>query len=199
MLLLQDPTAAGVDPLVAIAAGVLVVVAALAWLVLRLSTRIDRLEQRLAALEPLSELPVAVGAAVDEIQRRDVHEGLRAQMADLAEAQVRLAGVVDELSGRVERHGKLVRDLAASARERPATEAPALPEPEDVSVIVARHLADRGFEAVRLLTESTRLEGRSGTVAFEARRDGVMHKGHVVVEDGRVRRESVRAAYSAFP
>jgi hypothetical protein len=39
----------------------------------------------------------------------------------------------------------------------------------------------------------------SGRVLFEARRRGVIHKGHVLLAAGRVQSESVQSAYAAFP
>lgn len=194
----QDAIESTLDPLVLVAIAVLTALAGVAWLVVRLAARVGRVEERLAALDELATLPDAVRTAVDELERRDLHEALRERLGEVAESHARLAGVVDDLAGRIERQGKLLRDLGATLREAraPSADAPAL---EDVSATVARHLSGRGYEAVRLLTEGSRLDGRSGTVAFEARRDGVMHKGHVVVADGVVRKESVRSAYSAFP
>ena len=72
------------------------------------------------------------------------------------------------------------------------------PEP-DVSQAVREHLLERGFDEVHILADLNRLEGRSGRVVFEGRRHGVMHKGHVSVQDGAVVDLSERAAYSAFP
>ncbi len=197
MVLVQETAEVPLDEATLLALGIVLVLAALAWLVVRLSARVRALEASVDSLLPLAELPASIEALAADLQGRDLHERLRAQLAESAEAQVRLAGRVDDLGGRIDQQGKLVRDWGATLQAA-ASKGADVPL-EDISIVAARHLRERGFEAVRLLTERSHVEGRSGSLAFEARRDGVMHKGHVVLADGVVRKESVRAAYSAFP
>ena|SRR5689334_8304454 len=67
--------------------------------------------------------------------------------------------------------------------------------------IVTRMLS-LGYERVQLVTPPAELEpllGGEGTVALEARRDGVACKGRVKIKAGAIQDVQMQAAYSAFP
>ena len=170
--------------------GLLVSVLALLVLVIGLLRRVSDMGEDLEALEELEEMRGAVSELATEVQRRDLHEQLRSRLTEVTESHRRLSAGFTRLE-------EAVREQAAAAAEPAAPAAPV--EETDPTALVIRHLTHQGFERVQVLTELSRIEGRSGRVAFEARKGGVMHKGHASVDDGRVVEEKWQSAYSAFP
>jgi len=145
--------------------------------------RLQSLEAQLAPLSRLDDLDKQLQALAARIERREFSVALQAKLTEFGEGQTRLAAALAAL-----------QEAVAAA---PVARA-ALPS-GDLLGLVREHLVEQRFEGVRLLTEAGQLSGRSGHVAFEARRDGVLHKGHTVLLDGAVVEDHVRAAWSAFP
>ena len=67
---------------------------------------------------------------------------------------------------------------------------------------VVNRLLALGYERVQIVTRSEKLHelgAKDGEVLVEARREGVLHKGRVVVRSGRIAEVEVHPAYSIFP
>jgi len=165
--------------LIIVLALVLLLVAA-ALLLLR---RLEALGARLAPLSRLADVDARVAALAGQVERREFSVALQAKLTELAESQARLAAAVAGLQ----------EGLAAAPSARAA-----LPD-GDLLGIVREHLVAQGFAGVCLLTDAGQLAGRSGRVAFEARRDGVLHKGHTQLQDGEIVDDTIRAAWATFP
>lgn len=155
-----------------------------------LDRRIARLGERLARLDDIEGLSERVRGLSTELHRKELNEALASRLTELGEAQRRVTAALVELQGQV---GDLQRSTERRAREA------ALPPADELSSRVRQHLADRGYAQVKVLSELGELRGRSGRVVFEARRDGVLHKGHLSLADGDIVDEQVRSAYQAFP
>lgn len=161
--------------------------------VVLLDRRLSALQTELARRDDVAELSRRLRELSAELDRDELSAPLAARITEFAEAERRLFAALAEVRGELS-------DLRRAAERRAAAEGlPAVPEPPDLGAVVREHLAARGFDRVAILSDLTRLVGREGRVVFEARRDGVMHKGHVGLADGEVVDEDVRAAYSAFP
>ncbi|GJM20381.1 MAG: hypothetical protein DHS20C15_02960 [Planctomycetota bacterium] len=152
-----------------------------------------RVEEGLARLDQLDALTERVQQLAHELDRRQLNAPLQAKLTELAETGERSRVAFMEVQERVAELGRLV-----DARLEAVTDTPAA-GPADLAERVREHLRAQGFERVQILSDLTKLDGHDGRVVFEARRNGVMHKGHVGLRDGAVVDESVRAAYSAFP
>ncbi len=166
--------------ILAIAALVLLGLGLLGFVLVR---RLDRLEGRLQRLAALDALVLRVEDLAAHVEQRQIGGALAARLTEFGEEHARLTAAVRDLEQRLPAPG--------GARTRSP--------PPDLGERVRRQLGERGFETVTLLTDLTTLAERSGRVTFEARRRGVMHKGHVVLRDGEVVDAAHRAAYSAFP
>ncbi len=158
-----------------------------------LAKRIGRVEEALGKLGRLDDLERRLGDLASEFDRKELNTLLQAKITEMTDANRRLAHAVGELRDDLQE----LRDQANLRVATPA--APAAEHEPSLGDLVRTHLASDGYTDVRVLSDLTRLQGRSGRVVFEARRSGVMHKGHVNLKDGLVVDESVRAAYSAFP
>ncbi len=169
--------------------GLVVSVLVLLVLVIGLLRRMSELGLELESLEELEEIRSSLAELTSEVQRRDLHEQLRARLTEMTESHRRLAAGFTRLE-------ETVRDQAAASAVPAAAAESVDTQP---AALVIRHLTRQGFASVQVLTELSRIEGRSGRVAFEARKGGVMHKGHALVEDGRVVDQKLQSAYSAFP
>lgn len=155
--------------------------------------RLGRVEEGLARLDQLDTLTERVQQLAHELDRRQLNAPLQAKLTELAEAEERSRVAFLDVQARVAELSKVVdARLEAVADTPPAG-------PADLAERVRSHLRDQGFERVQILSDLIKLDGHEGRVVFEARRNGVMHKGHVGLRDGAVVDESVRAAYSAFP
>jgi len=166
-----------------------------------LDKRLGRIQKDLGRLDELSTLAQKVASLAGQLDRKEVSAQLAAKLTEVAESDQRMVAALAELSREV---GELRRGADRVAAERRAAEqraeqAPVPPPAPDLAELVADHLAQRGFDEVRIVSDLGTLQGSSGRVVFEAQRRGVLHKGHVRLNDGRVVDESVRAAYSTFP
>lgn len=160
--------------------------------VMLLDRRFQRLHERLARLDDIEALGERVRGLSTELHRKELNERLATRLSELGEAQRRVTAALNEVQQ------KLV-ELGTLAEQRAQVAPPSAPAPEDLGLRLRRHLAGRGFEQVSLLSDLGPGQGGSGKVVFEARRDGVLHKGHLELADGEVVSEQVRSAYTAFP
>ena len=158
--------------------------------VILLDRRLARIGQQLQALDDLADLAERVRGLGAELQRKELNEALQAKLTELGEAQARSAAGLAEV---LEQVGELARSLERSVHELGP------PDGEALSQRVRTHLAEQGYEQVRILSDLGGTQAGTGRVVFEARRDTVMHKGHVSLVDGEVVDEKVRSAYAAFP
>ena len=74
--------------------------------------------------------------------------------------------------------------------------------PESIGERVLNRLLVLGYEKVQIVTRQEKLAElarRDGEVLVEARRDGVLHKGRVVLRGGRLTSVEIHPAYSIFP
>ena len=152
-----------------------------AWRVLR---RLEALGTDLERLDDIEDLYQRLDDLTEQVEQRRLGETLQAKLTEFTEGMARLSSAVSELQQKVGR--------------APAA-APAEAAAPDLAGIVRRHLEREGFETVRVLSEQGEAGGGQGRVTFEARRRGVTHKGHAVVEDGAVVDQALRSAYSTFP
>jgi len=169
--------------------------------IMLLDRRLGRIQRDLARLDELATLSQKVASLAGQLDRKEVSAQLATKLTEVAESDQRMVAALGELTREVT---ELRRGADRMAAERRASEqrAEQLPEPApgpDLAERVADHLAQRGFDEVRLVSDLAGLQGSTGRVVFEAQRQGVLHKGHVRLNDGRVVDESVRAAYSTFP
>lgn len=152
-------------------------VCGLAWALLR---RVDALAvslRELARLEGLERHLDAVAARIEG------GAGMENRLTSLTESSQRLSAAVAELRS----------ELLAPASGPSERSAPGPAES------VRRHLAAQGYADIHVLTDLSTLPPEGGKVVFEARRQGVVHKGSVVYADGDCSGEQVQTAWAAFP
>ncbi|RKY22204.1 MAG: hypothetical protein DRQ55_01865 [Planctomycetota bacterium] len=158
--------------------------------VVLLDRRLQQLSERLEPLEQLAGLSERVRGLSTELHRKELNERLAQHLHELADAQSRVTAALSELQQQV---SDVSRSLERSAQAAAVAPADAL------SDRVRRHLAAQGYEQVTLLSDLSAIKGGSGRVVFEARRDGVVHKGQLSLAEGEIVDAVVRSAYSAFP
>lgn len=161
--------------------------------VVLLAKRIARVEAGQGHLDRLEEIERRLGDLSAEFDRKELNTQLQSKMTEITEANRRLVHAVGELRKDLQE----LKDASAASVSQPSS--PEGDKPQSMEAVVCGHLTADGYTDIQLLSDLTQLNGRSGRVVFEARRTGVMHKGHVNLKDGRVVDENVRAAYSAFP
>ena len=166
------------DPLLATLALLVLGLAAIGF---GLSRRLDRVRAELARLDKLDALEKRVEALTAQLEQSEFSATLQSRLTEFTEANLKLAATLAELRQRLP-GGKSFKPPAST--------------PADA---VREHLARLGFDEVHVLTDLETLPELSGRVVFEARRRGVLHKGHVQLAAGRVQSESVQSAYAAFP
>jgi hypothetical protein len=162
--------------------------------VLLLAKRLTRIDVALRRLDALEELDRRLRDLSAEFDRKELNTLLQAKMTEMTEANRRLTHAMGEMRQDL-LEMKEAKERVASVGEQ-ASSQQKLP---DAGEVVRTHLRGTGYDDVQILSDLNSLQGRSGRVVFEARRTGVMHKGHVRLKDGVVVDENVRAAYSAFP
>ena len=174
----------------------------------------------LLALIALAGLAIALGTWVLVARLRALERLARPLegLDEMRRALARLAGERDDLDLRRVEHVLLemrdgqrrLEDALLSRLQSPQS----LEAPERVPGAVPAGLAERvtnrllalGYERVRLVTGLAELErmaaaegGASGEVVVEARRDGVLCKGRVILRRGALTEVEVQPAYKVFP
>ncbi len=183
----SDAGAALVPWLLALAAVAAVVAAVGIWGVLR---RLERLEGAAAKLDALEELRVALAALAKERSDLDLRR-IEHVLIEMRDGQRRL-------------EDSILRATQSALRPAPAQSAQEPIDPADpASRIIARVLA-QGYERVQLVPpreELERLLAAEGAheVLLEARRNGVLCKGRVLLRDGAVTDVELSPAYTMFP
>lgn len=171
----------GIGLLFLVAAGV-----AAAWLVYHRLGVLERQGRRLATLDELKVLLTRLVADRDDLDLRRIEHVL----IDVRDAHKRLEDA-------------LLRSVEASQR---APDAPgSLPVPLGEAGLAERatnRLLALGYERIQIVTRAdklTEIASRDGEILVEARREGVLHKGRVLVRSGRIADVEVHPAYSIFP
>ena len=170
---------------VAVAGLVAVVVAAVgAWAVVLHLREVLEEVRRLARLE---ELDQKLGRLVEDREDLDLRR-LEHVLIDLRDGQRRLSDALLQLAER--------RDSIASRELVVPADAGA------VSERVTNRCLALGFERIHLVSRSEELDEllrKDGEVLVEARKDGVLHKGRVLLRGGRIADVEMNPAYSIFP
>lgn len=158
-----------------------------AWVLL---SRLRELEQR---LEPLAQLT-------------ELRERLAQLMAERAELDLRRVEhvLVDIRDGNRRVEDALLRTIESGARQAAGASpgSPAGQTTKDWGERVHNRLLALGYERVELVTAPAELERigeGDGEIAIEARRNGVLYKGRVVVRDGRIATVEVQPPFALFP
>lgn len=160
---------------------------AAAWLVYHRLGRLERQSGRLQDLEELKVLVTRLVADRDDLDLRRIEHVL----IDVRDAHKRLE---DALLRSIETSTRATEDAPASVPV-PAGEA-------GLAERVTNRLLAMGYERIHIVTRSeklTEIASRDGEVLVEARREGVLHKGRVLLRSGRISDVEVHPAYSIFP
>lgn len=157
--------------------------------ILALLSRMRGLESSLGRLRQLEELKQSVDRLSVGENELDLRR-LEHVLIDIRDTQKRVEdGLLAVLEARAQ--------SALAAGERAPQNRPV----ELADRVVSRLLA-LGYERVLLVTPNEELAAfvdGDGEIVVEARRDGAICKGRVLVRDGRITEVQVQPAYSAFP
>ena len=169
---------------------VVLVVAAVATAVgvWSLVTGIQKLREEEKRLELLGEIEghlVRLVAMREDLDLRRVEHLL----IDIRDAQKRISEALLQGQG-----------TARSSTAETGVLVPA--SPQTLTERLTNRLLAQGFDQVQVLTREEELGGlreSDGDVLVEARRDGVLYKGRVLVRGGRIDGVDMNPAYSVFP
>ena len=173
----------------AVALFVAVVVAASG--VWALVVHVRQLRDLARRVERLDDLDLKLGRLVAERDDLDLRR-LEHVLIDMREGQRRLE---EALLRSAER--SLAPGASASS-----TELVASPSAEAVGERVVNRLLVMGYDEVQVITRAEKLlelMHKDGEVLVEARRDGVLYKGRVLLRGGRLSDVELNPAYSIFP
>lgn len=184
VLALQDPPAWMVEGLfwllAAVAAGVLAIAVGL-WLLLIRVRRIEELGRRVDAVEDLRSIVSRIAAAREDLDLRRLEHVL-----------------IDLRDGQREVHDALLRNIEASARSQ--VDGVAGAASQGLGERAVNRLHSLGYERVHLVDAPEEVDELvDGEVQVEAHRQGVLHKGRVVVRSGRIFAVDLKSVYTAFP
>ncbi len=169
-----------------------VLVAALLGLVWLVLAQLRALEQRLAKLDRLEDLRTLLARLVESGAGLDLRR-IEHVLIDLRDAQRRLE--------------PRLLDLAEKGGARAAVEPGEGGRPAGAAPLAERavnRLLALGYERVQVvsgpaeLAELDQSDG-DGEIRVEARRDGAVHKGRVLVRGGAVTGAELRSVHSMFP
>ena len=184
------PGAPGWMPEAIFAVLVILVCLALVGVVL-LWTQLGRLravEARAGAFARVEDLHGLLGKLANDREDLDLRR-IEHLLVDLREAQERLEDA-------------LLRAVETKDKEAVGTEALVPKSPDSLGERVINRLLALGYERVQIVTRSEKLielASKGGEVLVEARRQGVLHKGRVVIRGGRIADVEIHPAYSIFP
>jgi len=199
LLLLQDPTAAGGAPpwmletAFWLAVASFLAAAAAAAGVWTIVARLRALGAEGRRLEVLEEIDAKFGKLLSERDDLDLRR-LEHILLDLRDTQKRLE---DAFLRTVE--------SGLSASGGPVEPGAQLMVPGGAPGIgerVTNRLLAMGYERVQIITRTEKLAelaSKDGEVLVEARREGVLHKGRVLMRGGRMSDVELHPAYSIFP
>lgn len=144
-----------------------------------------------ARLEALDELKILVRKLVEDRDDLDLRR-LEHVLVDLRDTQKRL-------------EDSLVRAIE-SARKADREGSQEVLHPHSVAESLGERVLNRllamGYTRVHVVTRPEKvleLVNKDGEILVEARRDGVLHKGRVLVRGGRLADVEINPAYSIFP
>lgn len=164
-----------------------VAAAAVAWGLWLLIARLALLRQRLEKLDRLDDLKIGLKELADGRGDLDLRR-LEHVLIDIRDGQRR---VEDALLRVVESGAARGTDVEVDGEARAAAGVP-------LAERVVNRLLAMGYERVKVVGACDD-EAEVAEIAVEARRDGVMHKGRVLVREGVLTDVSLQAAYGAFP
>jgi len=152
-----------------------VAVAGLWWIVRRLNA----LESGLKDLSSLSLVPDRLHALAKVIEELDP-KAVQAEFDRIHDSLSRLEDLA-------------VTDSAADDGGDGAS------RPTTVRALAIRWLRDEGYYSARILNEDDELSGQEVEVVVEAIRDGLRHRGHVLVCGNEIQEANLDPSYSMFP
>ncbi len=156
------------------------------WTLVARAREIQREGERLAVLEQLQHKLSELVAAREDLDLRRVEHLL----IDLRDAQGRLEDA-------------LLRSLeAVRDRSGEGTDLVVAGGGEGLGERVVNRLLALGYQRVQIVTRPEKLvelAARDGEVLVEARLGGVLHKGRVVIREGRLADVEIHPSYSIFP
>lgn len=174
---LESPSAFNVDPLLflPIGLGLAVAVAGLWWIFRRLNS----MESGLKELSPLALIPDRLHALAKVIEELDP-EAVKAEFDRIHDALSRL------------------EDLAVTGPEA-GVAGEGTSRQVRVRALVIRWLRDEGYYSARILNEDDELNGHEIEVVVEAVKEGLFHRGHVLVHGNEIQEAHLDPSYSMFP
>lgn len=164
-----------------------VLLGALVVLTGSLLAELRRVHQRLERLDRLEDLRAQLGKLTESSSGLDLRR-IEHVLIDLRDLHKHLE---ERLLAAVEAGGRIDRAAAGGALDGPALAERA----------VSRLLA-MGYERVRVLTppsELAKIAAEGGDVVVEARRDGAIAKGRVLVREGAITDVEMRSVHTMFP
>lgn len=156
-----------------------------AWMAVAHLRNWERLDRRLEALDELRSLLRKLASERDDIDLRRLEH----VVIDIRDAQKRTEDV-------------LLRAVEHASAERAGANGRARAAETTLSERAVNRLLALGYERVHVvssLDEVGRVAGGDGEILVEAHRQGVLHKGRVLVRAGALSDVELSAAYSIFP
>jgi hypothetical protein len=151
--------------------------------------RLRQIEEKLQRLERLDTLDAGLTQIVERHGELDLRR-LEHVLLDMRDGQKRveerLLAVVEAANHEHQSFTAIEKEGARGA----------------VSDRIVNRLLALGFERIELLTQSEDLEAllkTGGDVLVEARREGALHKGRVILKDGAIADVQMRSSYEVFP
>ncbi len=156
------------------------------WTLVARSGELKRIGVRLDTLAVLRQKLEVIASSREDLDLRRLEHVL----IDVRDTQQRL-------------EESLIR-VIESRGEREGSEGLLMPMPSanGVAERVLNRLLALGYDQIHLVTgadELAELAARDGEVLIEAKKDGVLHKGRVLVRSGRLANVELNPAYSIFP
>lgn len=193
VVLIQDtPADSSWMVVFALAAVIAALGAALAaWAAWATHARVSEVRGHVASLEHLGEMARDVRELVRDRSDLDLRR-IEHVLVELRDTQARLEDVLL-------RHADATRQALVRGD---AGTALSLPVGDDMGERAVNRLLALGYDRVQIITRADKLaelQGGDGEILVEARRDGVLHKGRVLVRSGRVANVELHPAYSIFP
>jgi hypothetical protein len=151
--------------------------------------RLRQIEEKLHRLERLDTLDAGLAQIVERHGELDLRR-LEHVLLDMRDGQKR---VEERLLAVVEAANQKHQSFTAIEKEGARGA---------VSDRIVNRLLALGFERIELLTQSEDLEAllkTGGDVLVEARREGALHKGRVILKDGAIADVQMRSSYEVFP
>lgn len=157
--------------------------------VVTMAGRLRQIEDKLHRLERLDTLDAGLAQIVERHGELDLRR-LEHVLLDMRDGQKR---VEERLLAVVEAANQEHQSFTAIEKEGARGA---------VSDRIVNRLLALGFERIELLTQSEDLEAllkTGGDVLVEARREGALHKGRVILKDGAIADVQMRSSYEVFP